>query len=80
MTKKRKHRSPAWEQARAERRARRQRLPEQARNEDGYIVKTIATPGGGTRQVLYDPGEMDRELYLQQRRRRERDSWEAPNA
>jgi len=74
-----KKRSEKWEEARAKRRAKRQRLPEQPRNEEGYIVKEVVI-GSTVTKVLHDPGEIDRELYLRQRRQRAKESWEAPDA
>jgi hypothetical protein len=70
---KRKKRSPAWEAARAERKARRSGMAAQARDDQGYIIKV--TNGVVTK---HDPGEAQREAYLRARQQAKRESWEAP--
>jgi phage antirepressor YoqD-like protein len=75
----------AWMHAREERAQRRTRrgMPEQARNERGFIVKKeVVTVNNRKvlRETIVDPGPISRELYLENKKQRDRDSWEAPNA
>jgi hypothetical protein len=72
-------------QAREERFLRRHhRTPEQPRNERAFIVKKQVVVGlNGRREVheiLYDPGPIDRELYLSKKKERDNARYDAPNA
>jgi len=54
--------SAAWKAARARRAAARQGQPEQQRDMLGFIVRQR-----GHRQEVYDPGKIDRFLFLRSR-------------
>lgn len=52
----------AWQLKREHRAATRRGCAQQSRNNEGFIVKTDPATGG---TVLYDPGKIDRYLWMQ---------------